>query len=159
MPREISSSTYTAFTKLGAIVFFVVFVPIGIFASYKSLFELLIQLLIVLPIGFLAIRWAFKLRLVEANENGLIIWDSNFGTNIFVPFSNIESVTQRFWQRSNSETVTITFIEPTEFGKKIKFMPISRFFPFFEHPIVNELNLLIKDHFWRDKLSNKMKRQ
>ncbi|MEK7722872.1 MAG: hypothetical protein AAB336_00850 [Acidobacteriota bacterium] len=158
MRREISSPAYTAITKLGFIIFYVFLFPIAFLAFSKSLLEFLIVTIILFPIIFFTIRWVLKFKQVEITEKGLIISHTNLVNRkeIFVPFSNVESVYQRFWQHFNPESVTISFTEPTEFGKKIIFIPPMRFLGFFEQSIVNELNLLIKDYLWREKIHKKI---
>lgn len=149
MRRKISSSAYTAFTKLGTVVFFGILMPISIISSFESVSILFMQILIFLPLSFFMIRWALEFKQIEISDNGLNISQVNFGKKqvIFVPFEKIKSVEQSFFQHFNPETVTIKFTEKTAFGEKIKFIPKVRFFAFLDHPIVEELNRII----WRNK--------
>jgi len=55
-------------------------------------------------------------------------------------------VTENFWL--NVHPVTLHLKNPSEFGRKIVFMPACRFFNswWISHPVVGELNKLIADN-------------
>lgn len=146
MRREISSAAYTAFTKLGTVVFFGILVPLTVIFLSDSIGKFLLQILIFLPLSFFMIRWALAFKLVLIGDDGLLISQVNFGKKqeLFVPFAKIKGAKQSFFQHFNPESVTIEFTETTVFGEKIKFIPKVRFYPFFDHQIVEELNLLIR---------------
>jgi hypothetical protein len=147
--REISSSVNTAATKFGLLCFFGFLTPVFLASDIiTSRFDLFITLthITAMLILFLPVYWAFKIKQVILTEKGLVIFHIHFGNRreIFVPFENIESVSQRFYQRSNLETVSINLKKITEFGSTIIFMPKIRFLGVFEHPIVGELNQVIE---------------
>ena len=150
MRREISSQM-TAVNKLASLLIFGVGMPFFLFANFPfgnfhagDLFNFLFWSAVSIAIVY----WSWHFKQVDLADHGLFIYQVNFGhrKEIFVPFRDIENVSQKFWQRSSMETVTIEFVAPSEFGKKIKFYPKSRFLPLLEHPIVSELNKLIILH-------------
>lgn len=151
MCREISSST-TGLNKVAILFFFGFLAPFvilsGLFSANRFDLGSLLGFLFFVFIAFLFIRAALNWKDVNINKNGLIISQMNFGKRkeIFVPFKNIKIVRQTLLQRFNPETVIIEFKHSTDFGDKIKFIPKVRFFPFpfFKHPIVDELNYLKK---------------
>jgi hypothetical protein len=147
--REISSSLNTAVTKLWSLLFFGFLIPAfltsNIITSRYDLFITLTHIPTIL-ISFLPVYWAFKIKQVVLTEKGLLIFHIHFGKRMemFVPFENIENISQKFYQRSNIETVSIKLNKITEFGSKIVFMPKIRFLGIFEHPIVGELNQVVE---------------
>ncbi len=149
MKREISSST-TGINKFVVLFFFGFLAPFvllsQLFSAYHFDFGGFFGFLFFVFIAFLFIRAALNWKQVEIAKDGLLIYQMNFGKRkeIFVPFENIKIVRQTFLQMFNPETVTIEFKVSTEFGDKIKFIPKVRFFPFLDHPIVDELNTLTK---------------
>ena len=160
MLREISSNTQTALMKLTVPLFFggiAIFLGVAFFFSISnsSIKELIYTFILFVgfsTFAFFNIRWVFRLKQVELAKDGIFVSHTHFAPKkeIFVPFEKIKSVSQSFWQWfGNPETVKIEFIEETEFGKEIKFIPKTRFFPLLEHPIVNELNLILKESKWR----------
>jgi hypothetical protein len=152
MRREISSNTQTAFIKLiyplfgGLILLFIMF---GIIFDKQDRIGGIILFTVFSVLAFFIIRWAFRLKNVELDKDGIFVSHTHFAPKkeIFVPFDNIKCVSQSFWQcLGNPETVKIEFTEENEFGKEIKFIPKIRFFPLLEHPIVDELNQIINQY-------------
>jgi hypothetical protein len=147
--REISSATNTATTKLLFLMFFGLLIPAFLTANIvknpSDLFSVFINISAVL-VSLLPVYRAFKIKQVALTEKGLLIFHIHFGKRkeIFVLFENIEYVSQKFYQRSNYETVSIKLYNLTEFGSKIIFMPKIRFFGILEHPIVSELNQVVE---------------
>ncbi|MGB9178761.1 MAG: hypothetical protein WCB68_05880 [Pyrinomonadaceae bacterium] len=94
--------------------------------------------LIFVPIA-IELFWAsFRLRRVSIDNEYLYV--TNFLKGIFIPLSEIEAVTGGKWYQS--PFLTIHLRHPTEFGKKIVFMP-GRGKPLFaRHPIADELRKL-----------------
>jgi hypothetical protein len=82
-----------------------------------------------------------RLKKVSVDENFLYV--SNYFKELAIPLSEIFDVTENRWVNTNS--VTIHFARPTEFGSKIVFMPTIRVFGFFSsHPVVEELQELVE---------------
>jgi predicted PurR-regulated permease PerM len=67
-----------------------------------------------------AVLWIMLLPLkrVELDDGDLII--SNYRTEIRVPLENVESIDDR--SMSNPRRYTVTFREPTDFGRRIVFL-------------------------------------
>jgi hypothetical protein len=75
------------------------------------------------------------LKRVRIDEKNLYI--SNYIHEITVPLDAIKDVTEIRW--ININPVTIYFSSPTQFGKRITFMPKIRFSLWAAHPVVSEL--------------------
>jgi len=92
----------------------------------------------------------WNLKEVWADEQAFYVSDGKREARI--PFEQVESVYQRFWQRGNPDTVVITFKSDTTFGRRIVFMAPFRVATFTEHPIVDELNSMIsrgdRSRYW-----------
>jgi len=155
MHREISSLAtplYKAWFLLfiGVVVIGSMFGLIENLKTYQQLtafqiFAYLVGMPITLFFAFLFLRLALSWKHVEIADDGLIITEANFfvkKTSTLVPFENIREAHQNFFLRGNPGTVTIEFIEPTFFGKKVRFVPKFRTITFLEHPIVGEINRL-----------------
>jgi hypothetical protein len=79
---------------------------------------------------------AFRLKQVSIDDRWLYV--SNYRTEIQIPFSGIDKVTQTFL--TNPKMVTIILSSPSAFGSKITFAPKVRFLdPLRSHPVVDEL--------------------
>jgi len=77
-----------------------------------------------------------RLKLVRMDARTLYV--SNLLTEIRVPLSEVELVTENRW--INIHPVTIHLRKDTEFGRAIVFMPKVRWFAFWsEHPVVDEI--------------------
>lgn len=87
--------------------------------------------------GAAFIYWScIRLKLVRMDHQRLYI--SNLVTEIEVPLSQIEGVTDNRWL--NTHPVTIQLRDETAFGRTIVFMPRIRWFLFWnEHPVVDEI--------------------
>jgi hypothetical protein len=87
--------------------------------------------------GAAFIYWAcIRLKLVRMDDQQLYV--SNLLTDIQVPLSQVDTVTENRWL--NIHPVTIHLRRETEFGSKIVFMPKVRWFAFWsEHPVVDEI--------------------
>ncbi len=97
-----------------------------------------IKFLIITIIGalFLSISKSFSVKQVKIDENNLYI--SNFIKEIKVNKKNITNITERKF--TYQKRVWIHFKQPTEFGRKIIFVPKQRWYLFHSsHPIVSEL--------------------
>ncbi len=83
-----------------------------------------------------------KFMAVAVDERFLFV--SNFLKEISIPLSNVSDVTEIVWIRGNP--VTIHLRTPSEFGRKITFIPKSKgLFKFFQpHPFVAELKEMAK---------------
>jgi hypothetical protein len=68
------------------------------------------------------------------------LYISNFLREIAVPLNQIVDVTEN--SMSSFNPVTVHFRSATEFGQRIKFIPIVRFLPGRPHPVVAELKRL-----------------
>lgn len=149
MPREISSSS-TRVNKV-LIMFFYSLAFLSTLINHLSSvsLETFLPMFIVIILGFFIIRWALSWKKVEITDSGLKISEINFGKTkeIFVSFEDILEVRQNFFQRGSLETVIIESNKPTQFGKKIRFIPKMRFLNVTEHPIVRELNQLRTNKF------------
>jgi hypothetical protein len=134
----------TAVNKVAILTMFGILIPgFAISQVIQNGFAILPPILIFwAPFSFFIIRWVLRLTQVELAGEGIFVSRMNFGTRkeIFVPFKKIRGASQHFFQRGSGETVTIEFREDTEFGRKIKFMPKTRFLALPEHPIVDEIN-------------------
>lgn len=82
-----------------------------------------------------------KLKRVRADTKNLYV--SNYFREIEIPFSMIENVTENRWL--NVHPVTIHLNAPSEFGRKITFMPKTRLFGFWtDHPVVEEIKRMAR---------------
>ncbi len=146
MRREISSSITSVI-----MVFAIITISIIILSSlYRTLLfpeslNIFLSSLSML-LGFFIGRWILNLKRVELAEKGIYISSDIFFDNreIFVPFEEIEIVHQSFFAQKNPEFVSIKFLVTTSFGKKIWFIPKTRFLGSSKNPIVEELNQTIK---------------
>ena len=69
---------------------------------------------------------------------------SNYLKAINIPISEISYIREN--RLINIHPISIYLKNPTDFGSKITFMPVSRFIlPFGTHPIYKELNALINN--------------
>ena len=83
----------------------------------------------------------WPLKKVVIDDNNLYV--SDFHTEITIPFSEIERVSE--FVLSEPRRVTIRLKNPTRFGRKIVFLATYRAFAFFSsHPIVSELRELAR---------------
>jgi len=79
------------------------------------------------------------LKRVRVDATSLYV--SNYLREITVPLNMIAEVTEDRW--SNIHPVTVHFRTTTEFGQKVTFMPVTRFFWLWSsHPVVAELKQL-----------------
>jgi hypothetical protein len=155
MRREISSVA-TPFYKAVFLLAIGIYAIISTFSLIEELkkfremtqFQILAYIFgipLTIFIAFLLIRLALSWKKIEIEDDGLIVTEANFlvkKTSTFVPFENIERAHQNFFLRANPGTVTIEFIEPTFFGKKVKFVSKYRMFTYTTHPVVEEINCL-----------------
>jgi len=98
--------------------------------------------LIATIVGSTFIYWAIaRLKTVAILGSSLIVSDHRRKVSVHV--SNIERVSGSVLVQP--ELAWLHFKQPTEFGTKVIFMPKTRFFGgFTPHPIVRELNELVK---------------
>lgn len=102
------------------------------------------NLIISLIIGTAIAYWyLLRLKKVYLDGNEFII--SNLSKEIRLNINDVEKVTGSIFM--NPEFAWLHLKSPSEFGNKIQFMPPQRFFKlgFSWHPIVDELNVLIKN--------------
>lgn len=88
-------------------------------------------------VGTALIYWScIRLKRVSLDGSSLII--SNFVTEVAVPLSDLEKVSENRWV--SSHPVTLVFRQETAFGRSIVFIPKVRWFGFLSsHPVVQEL--------------------
>jgi len=144
MRREISSSI----TNLHKVLFLLIpvaMISINLYytlidSSSRQIFLTSVSMLL----GFFIVRWALNWKKVELTDKGIFVSTTKIlnDKEIFVPFDQIEIVRQGFWTRGTPEFVNIKFLVTTSLGNKIWFIPKTRFFATFEHPVVGELNRL-----------------
>lgn len=148
MRREISSSITSV-----VMVFAIITISIIILSSLhrtllfpESLNIFLSSLSMLL--GFFIGRWILNLKKVELTDKGIYISSDIFFDNreTFVPFAEIEIVHQSFFAKKNPEFVSIKFLVTTSFGRKIWFIPKTRFWGSGKHPVVEELNATVRHH-------------
>ena len=149
MPRTVSSAQ----TFLAKFLFPVMW--IGGFASatagmffneleyrgtYTSPVELKWTFLVMTILGSAFIYWGcMRLKRVAIDGDALII--SNYFKSVAVPLRELVDVTENRW--INIHPVTLTFREATPFGKKVVFMPKTRWLgAWVSHPVVAELRTL-----------------
>jgi hypothetical protein len=101
--------------------------------SAGSVLEALVALLLI-AIAIVCLWLCVPLKRVQIEDETLHI--SNYIKSIAVPLSEIESI--REIKSFSTHPIWITFKSPTDFGKKIMFMP-TWCLPFTSHPIVDEL--------------------
>jgi hypothetical protein len=143
-PRPLSS---------GATLVFKVAVPVGYFAYVGVLTWLIygrghrppplvvtVLLLTVLLGAGAFILWICA-PLKRVHLDGTMLLVSNFRREIRVPLASIARVWETRW--INIHPVTIELRAPTEFGRRIVFMPrVSWFLRWRSHPVVTELRAL-----------------
>lgn len=122
MERRISSpftEFFKVYTILAIIVFF--YILFG-FVSSGGGFPLFLLAAMGLSL-FLAYDY-WRMKEVEMTDEGLILTERFFFTqkSVFVPFEQIESVSNRLWWLGNKKRTTVKFLEKTEFGKEIVFV-------------------------------------
>ena len=90
-------------------------------------------------LGTTVMLWANAgLKRVRMDERQLYV--SNYGHEIYIPFSSITDVRQNRWK--NSRPIAIYFRVATAFGNKVRFMPKQRIRFWRIDPVVNELKQL-----------------
>lgn len=107
--------------------------PNGFAPEYGWLFVVLVGMVVAL-----AIWWSVApLKRIALDGDELVI--SNYLTEIRVPLSGVEAVSGR--SVTDPKRYTLTFAEPTEFGRQVTFMPpmIWSFNPWAEPEEVGEL--------------------
>jgi hypothetical protein len=146
MRHQISSSI-TAVFKVLLLLFIVIIISLNLIGSLmtpdsRQFFFTSLSMLL----GFFIARWALTWKKVEIAEKGIFVTEINFGNGkeIFVPYEQIEIVKQNILGQGSPEFVSIKFLGSTSFGDKIWFVPKTRFFTFFNHPIVKEMNRLVQ---------------
>ncbi|MGA9997787.1 MAG: hypothetical protein WBP93_20395 [Pyrinomonadaceae bacterium] len=122
MEKRIISAGVTFFNKILGLPF--IFLSILFMWRWDFLDPYILINLVYLSILFL--RSAFRLKRVSIDGEHLYV--TNFLKGVVIPLSEIEAVTGGKWYRP---FLTIHLRHPTEFGKKIVFMP--------RHPIADEL--------------------
>lgn len=144
MKQEISSRL-TAFYRRGVPVILVGLFCLGLWASVgrrsSSSAQLPLGIAAFVAVAAFVFYRCWNLKEVSADNENLYI--SGGKTEARIPFDQVESVYQSFWQRGNPDTVAITFKSDTIFGRKIIFMAPIRIATFTEHPIVDELNSMV----------------
>lgn len=144
MKQEISSKA-TAFYRRGVPVIMIGLFCFGMWvAVIRTGFVIPQMVLGMAAYGAVATFFLYRcwnLKEVWADDHSFYISDGKQEARI--PFEQVESVFQRFWQRGNPDTVAITFALDTAFGRKIVFAAPFRGATFTEHPIVDVLNSLI----------------
>ena len=83
-----------------------------------------------------------NLKKVIINGDKLVV--SNFLKTINIPISEISYIREN--RVINIHPISIYLKNPTDFGSKITFIPVSRWYlPFGTHPIYKELDALINN--------------
>ncbi len=137
-PRTLSSAdTFITKTLLPPLL-------IGTFAFFTASFflwpeswhgdtEVKWLFLVATPAGS-ALLWWFCARLKRVRMDDLMLYISNYSTEITVPLTNVAKVSED----RNTHLIMIQFHRHTEFGSRIVFMPVksrSRS----SHPVVQEI--------------------
>ena len=146
MNREISNP-YTETYKVVTLSVMCIAVPVlFLIVVLKAGWIAASGFVIVIPAAPFFVAWIYKLCRVEIEDAGIFAARPTLGGKkvVFIPFNQIEGVSQHFLQRGRPETVTIRLKTGTELGKIIRFVPERRFLPFREHPIVKELKEMIE---------------
>ena len=92
---------------------------------------------------FSVFLWWSCARIKRVRVGTDAIYVSNFRKEIRIPFEEITEVTEN--RLINSRPITIYFRHPTDFGRRIVFMPMLRGWrPFESHAIVGELKALVR---------------
>jgi hypothetical protein len=88
--------------------------------------------------------YASRLKWVSVDEN--FVYASGVRKEIRIPLSEVESVDVSYMQ--NPKRITLQLKSPTEFGRKIAFIPRQRLFESMRdgHPVADELRALLKAH-------------
>ena len=91
-----------------------------------------------------ALWYASRLKWVSVDEN--FIYASGLRKKIRIALSEVESVDVSFML--NPKEVTLRLKAPSEFGRKIVFLPRQRLFEGMRggHPVADELIVLLKAH-------------
>ncbi len=80
-------------------------------------------------------------RMKDVSVDEDFLYASDYLTEISIPLSEIDGVTQPAW--GSNFQVTIHLKSPSAFGDKIIFIPANRVFSFYRpHPVVEELREL-----------------
>ena len=92
--------------------------------------------------SLLIFTFTHNLKKVIINGDKLVV--SNFLKTINIPISEISYIREN--RVINIHPISIYLKNPTDFGSKITFIPVSRWYlPFGTHPIYKELDALINN--------------
>ncbi len=86
-----------------------------------------------------AVIWWFCSRLKRVRIDDMMLYISNYSTEITVPLANVADISEN----RNTQLITIHFHRHTEFGSRIVFMPEVRFRFRSPHPVVQEIRAAV----------------
>jgi hypothetical protein len=113
---------------------------LALFQSRKNPAVMIFALLWVVASGYL-IWFGRHLKYVSIDENFLYV--TNSATEVQIPLSHIEKVSENFLGRP--KLITLTLTQPSQFGEKIVFVPENLMFAAFRsHPVVEEIQSLVE---------------
>lgn len=97
-------------------------------------------LLFLFPASIFSIYYAFSLSFVQGDNSFLYV--KRFQKTEKIPLVFIKDISFRDWR---TKEITIYLIKKSTFGKKIVFIPYSKWFLFgSEHPVVSEVKAYLK---------------
>ena len=141
--RNISSDDHTIFHKIIFPTLFAIFAVIGITVGLFNIHSDLRFFIIFWPAMAVWILWgANRLKWVSIEQN--YIYAAGFRKEIRIPLSEVYRVEASYMR--NPKEITLRLKTPTEFGRKIVFVPQQRFFESIRggHPLVDELRSMIE---------------
>jgi|ERR1044072_2733873 hypothetical protein len=143
--RNITSPDSTMMFK---VVLPVLFSLVGLICTVVGLLNIrgdLWFLSIFWPVITAWVLWfASRLKWVSVDEGS--IYAAGFRREIQIPLSEVNSVEASYMQRPKQ--ITLWLKSPSEFGRKIVFVPQQRLFESMRegHPLVEELEAMVKAH-------------
>jgi hypothetical protein len=141
MSHQLSSSL-TQFYKYVFPVLLGLFMICGIVletvTNHLSVIEIGLLAMLLLPFQLLVTRWSYRLMDIRLEVDKLIV--VRHADEVAIPYERIVQVRQTVWGILYPETVIIELDDDIMLGRRLYFIPTTRYFNFYRHPIVDELN-------------------
>jgi hypothetical protein len=140
--RNISSNDSTMIYKVGFPALFSLLALIGVVVGLFNIRGDLWFLIILWPVFFVWLLWfASRLKWVSVDES--FIYVAGLRKEIQIPLAEVDRVEASFMWRPKQ--ITLRLKSPSEFGRKIVFVPQQRLFDSMRagHPLVDELRAMV----------------
>ena len=150
--RSISSEDSTMIYKVGFPALFSLFALIGIVVGLFNVHGGLWFFIVLWPVALAWLLWfACRLKWVSVDES--FVYVAGLRKEIQIPLSEVDVVEASFMWRPKQ--ITLWLKSPSEFGRKIVFVPHQRLFESMRegHKLVEELRAMVKAQTERYKQS------